>query len=117
MKTVKKVVNPVKRTGEQSPGKIYDENLKVRRRREWRGVKDTFYDYTRWLYLVSVLARFITVPRNIKGFFRYRWMMSYLFVMHGMDKFTIQRYRKKPFTFRGTAMKRARTETRYSQRV
>ena len=34
MKTVEKVVNPVKRAGEQSPGKIYDEQLKVRRRRE-----------------------------------------------------------------------------------
>ena len=89
MKTVEKVVNPRRRAGEQSPGKIYSEKLKVRRRREWRGVKDTFYDYTRWLYLMSVLGRFIIVPRNIKGFFRYRWMMSYLFVPHGMDKFTI----------------------------
>ena len=40
MKTVEKVVNPVKRAGEQSPGKIYDEKLKVRARREWRGLKD-----------------------------------------------------------------------------
>ena len=89
MKTVEKIINPVRRAGEQSPGKIYDEKLKVRARREWRGVKDTFYDYTRWLYLLSVLGRFIMVPRNVKGFFRYRWMMSYLFVPHGMDKFTI----------------------------
>ena len=89
MKTVEKVVNPVKRAGEQSPGKIYSDKLKVRARREWRGVKDTLYDYTRWLYLLSVLGRFIIVPRNVKGFFRYRWMMSYLFVPHGMDKFTI----------------------------
>ena len=36
MKTVEKVVNPVRRAGEQSPGKIYDEKLKVRARREWR---------------------------------------------------------------------------------
>ncbi len=89
MKTVEKLVNPVKRAGEQSPGRIYDEKLKVRARREWRGLKDTLYDYTRWLYLIFVLARFIVVPRNIKGFFRYRWMMSYLFVPHGMDKFTV----------------------------
>ena len=51
MKTVEKIVNPVKRAGEQSPGKIYSDKLKVRARREWRGVKDTLYDYTRWLYL------------------------------------------------------------------
>ena len=76
MKTVETVVNTRKRAGEQSPGKIYSDKLKVRRRREWRGVKDTFYDYTRWLYLMSVLGRFIMVPRNVKGFFRYRWMIS-----------------------------------------
>ena len=89
MKTVETVVNTRKRAGEQSPGKIYSDKLKVRRRREWRGVKDTFYDYTRWLYLMGVLGKFIMVPRNVKGFFRYRWMMSYLFVPHGMDKFTV----------------------------
>ena len=89
MKTVEKIVNPRERAGEKSPGKIYTDKLKVRRRREWRGLKDTFYDYTRWLYLMSVLGRFIMVPRNIKGFLRYRWMMSYLFVPHGMDKFTV----------------------------
>ena len=89
MKTVETIVNPRERAGEKSPGKIYTDKLKVRRRREWRGVKDTFYDYTRWLYLMSVLGRFIMVPRNIKGFLRYRWMMSYLFVPHGMDKFTV----------------------------
>ena len=89
MKTVEKVVNPVRRRGEQSPSRIYDEKLKVRARREWRGVKDTLYDYTRWLYQVYVIGKFILLPRNVKGFFRYRWMMSYLFVMHGMDKFTI----------------------------
>ncbi len=82
------IKNPVKRAGEQTLGQLYDTG-KVRKRREWRGIKDTFYDYTRWLYLVSVLARFIVVPRNIKGFFRYRWMANYLGVMHGMDKFTI----------------------------
>ena len=48
------IKNPVKRAGEQTLGQLYDTG-KVRKRREWRGIKDTFYDYTRWLYLVSVL--------------------------------------------------------------
>ena len=82
------IKNPQEKAGEHVLGVLYDEG-KVRRRREWRGVKDTFFDYTRWLYLVSVLGKFIIVPRNIKGFFRYRWMANYLGVMHGMDKFTI----------------------------
>ena len=42
MKTVEKVVNTRKRAGEESPCKIYSDKLKVRARREWRGVKDTF---------------------------------------------------------------------------
>ena len=46
MKTVEKIINPVKRAGEESPGKIYNEKLKVRGRREWRGLKDTLYDYS-----------------------------------------------------------------------
>ena len=45
MKTVETIINPKKRVGEESPGKIYSDKLKVRARREWRGVKDTFYDY------------------------------------------------------------------------
>ena len=39
MKTVEKIVNPRERAGEKSPGKIYTDKLKVRRRREWRGVR------------------------------------------------------------------------------
>ena len=88
MKTVEKIVCPTPKAGEQSCSGIYGKG-KVRKRREWRGVKDTFYDYTRWLYLLGVIGKFIIKPRNIKGFFRYRWMMNYLFVPHGMDKFTI----------------------------
>ena len=90
MKTVEVVYNTRERAGEKSPGKIYSEKLKVRRRREWRGLKDTLFDYSRWCYLMfGVLGKFILLPRNVKGFLRYRWMMSYLFVPHGMDKFTI----------------------------
>ena len=72
MTTIK---NPIEKKGEHTLGVLYDDG-KVRRRREWRGVKDTFYDYTRWLYLVSVLAKFIVKPRNVKGMFRYRWMAN-----------------------------------------
>ena len=99
---MKTIVNPQAKKGEQALGVLYD-NGKVRRRREWRGVKDTFYDYTRWLYLVSVLGKFIIKPRNVKGMFRYRWMANYLAVMHGMDKFTIG-LRDEPLRITHTAM-------------
>ena len=96
------IKNPREKVGEKQYGVLFDQG-KVRRRREWRGVKDTFYDYTRWLYLVSVLGRFVSNPRNVKGMFRYRWMANYLAVMHGMDKFTMG-LRDEPLRITHTAM-------------
>ena len=96
------IKNPVEKAGEHTLGVLYS-NGKVRRRREWRGIRDTLYDYTRWLYLVSILARFVVKPRNVKGMFRYRWMSNYLAVMHGMDKFTIG-LRDEPLRITHTAM-------------
>ena len=96
------IKNPREKAGEKQYGVLFDQG-KVRRRREWRGVKDTLYDYTRWLYLVSVLGRFVAVPRNVKGMFRYRWMANYLAVMHGMDKFTMG-LRDEPLRITHTAM-------------
>ena len=82
------VVNDKERKGEKQLGVLYDHG-KVRRRREWRGLKDTLYDYTRWLYLLSILAKVIIKPRNVKAMFRYRWFGNYLAVPHMLDKFTI----------------------------
>ncbi len=61
----------------------------VRTRREWRGLGDTWYDYTRWLKNMGMLGKFVMKPNNIKGFFRYRWMMNYLAVPMMIDKHTI----------------------------
>ena len=66
-----------KEAGSEKLGSFYTDG-KVRSRREWRGVADTFYDYTRWLHIMGVLTKFIVKPRNIKAFFRYRWMANYL---------------------------------------
>lgn len=68
-------------------GKLYTEG-KVKKRREWRGLRDTLYDYTRWLRIMGILASFIVVPRNIKAFFRYRWMANYLAVPMMVDRHT-----------------------------
>jgi hypothetical protein len=38
---------------------------------------------------MSILAKFIAKPRNIKAMFRYRWMANYLAVPHMIDKFTM----------------------------
>ena len=82
------VENSRKRIGEKQLGVLFDGG-KVRRRREWRGVKDTLYDYFRWLYLLSILAGVIIKPRNVKAMFRYRWFANYLAVPHMLDKFTM----------------------------
>ena len=77
-----------KAVGSEQLGKLYGKG-KVRKRREWRGWKDTFYDYTCWLKIMAMLLKFMMKPSNIKGFFRYRWMMNYLAVPMMIDRHTI----------------------------
>ena len=56
-----------KKVGSEKLGSLYTMG-KVRRRREWRGVRDTLYDYVRWLHIMGILTKFIVKPRNIKAF-------------------------------------------------
>lgn len=76
-----------KEIGKDRLGDFYTGG-KVRKRREWRGIKDTFYDYTRWLGIMGTLSKFIIKPRNIKAMFRYRWMANYLAVPMMVDRHT-----------------------------
>lgn len=76
-----------KAVGSEKLGNLYN-GTKVRKRREWRGFKDTWYDYTRWLKIMGVLLKFMAKPRNVKAFFRYRWMLNYLAVPMMIDKHT-----------------------------
>lgn len=68
-------------------GKMYSTG-KVRKHREWRGVKDTLYDYVRWLGILGILGKFVLHPNNVKGFFRYRWMVNYLAAPMMIDRLT-----------------------------
>lgn len=45
-----------KAVGSEPLGSLYTAG-KVRRRREWRGLRDTMYDYFRWLGILGVLLR------------------------------------------------------------
>ena len=76
-----------KEVGADRLGDFYT-NGKVRKRREWRGLKDTVYDYKCWLGIMGTLAGFIIKPRNIKAMFRYRWMANYLAVPMMVDRHT-----------------------------
>ena len=73
--------------GSEPLGKFYT-GKKPKKRREWRGFKDTWYDYVRWLGYWKTLITFIIKPNNIKGFFRYRWMLNYLALPDFMDRHT-----------------------------
>ncbi len=76
-----------KAVGSEPLGNFYTDG-RVRKRREWRGFRDTFYDYSRWLKIMGILAKFIIKPRNIRAFFRYRWMANYLAVPMMVDRHT-----------------------------
>ena len=77
------------RIGTKNFGKVYLKGKRYRSHREWRGVVDTLYDYSRWLYNWFNMFRIVlSKPRNIKAMFRYRWMSSYLAVPMMVDRHT-----------------------------
>ena len=68
---------------------MYLKSKRYRSHREWRGIVDTLYDYSRWLYNWFNMFRIVlSKPRNIKAMFRYRWMSSYLAVPMMVDRHT-----------------------------
>lgn len=78
-----------KRIGTKNFGKVYLKGKRYRSHREWRGVVDTLYDYSRWLYnWFNMFIIVLSKPRNIKAMFRYRWMSSYLAVPMMVDRHT-----------------------------
>ena len=76
-----------KEINSQQLGKFY-RGGSTRTHREWRGWKDTWYDYTRWLHIWGDMVKFMSQPQNLKGFFRYRWMLNYLSTLDFMDRHT-----------------------------
>ena len=77
-----------KAIGSERLGDFYTGG-KVKKRREWRGVEDTFYDYTCWLKIMAMLAKYLVRPHFLKGFLRYRWMLNYISVPAMIDKHTV----------------------------
>lgn len=69
-------------------GKLYADKTAILKHREWRGLKDTFYDYTQWLKLWKILAVWaLKHPvTNVKAILRYRWMFHYLTVPSFFDR-------------------------------
>lgn len=66
----------------------YEKSTAILRHREWRGLRDTAYDYTQWCRLWGILIKwaFAHPVQNVKAVLRYRWMYSYLTVPSFFDR-------------------------------
>ena len=77
--------------GEKHLGKLYRKGAMATVRREWRGVKDTAYDFYEWLHMWGMLMWTFSkdmVPA-LNATFHYRWMISYMCCVGFMDKNTL----------------------------
>ncbi len=76
------------KNGERSLGRLYRKGSMATVRREWRGIKDTVYDFTEWAKMWGMLLMTFSkdlIPALNSALY-YRWMISY-FCCHGfMDK-------------------------------
>ena len=68
--------------------KLYKDKTAILKHREWRGLRDTWYDYTQWLKLWGILIKWLLRHpiQNVKALFRYRWMFTYLTVPSFFDR-------------------------------
>ena len=77
--------------GEKRLGRLYAKGAMATVRREWRGIKDTAYDFYEWIrvwgmFLVSFSKDLIPAVNQT---LHYRWMISYFCAHSFMDKCTM----------------------------
>ena len=73
------------RKGEQSR---FISGTNIEKHREWRGLKDTWYDYTQWIKLLGIVMNFVAVSpaRITRGLLEYRWMGNFLAAFNMRDR-------------------------------
>ena len=73
---------------ERGLGNLYSADHRCTKRREWKGLKDTLYDYGRWLKLLGMLGVKLgpVLPQFLKGLKRYRWLVSYITTPAFLDR-------------------------------
>ncbi len=71
-------------------GNIHQDKTWLLKHREWRGFKDTAYDFWRWLInWKDMIKMVLKAPiSTIKGLWRYRWMSTYLSTPAFVDRHT-----------------------------
>ena len=69
-------------------GDLYYDNYNLQIHREWRGVKDTAYDYYRWLVTWKDMIKMVgqAPVSTVQGLWKYRWMASYLTIPAFVDR-------------------------------
>ena len=72
-------------------GRFYDANHRAFRAREWRGFRDTFYDFFPLALSLRLHGRKagLSPHPHGKAMMRYRWMVSYLTAAHMVDRHTM----------------------------
>ena len=60
----------------------------IAKHREWRGLKDTWYDYVEWVKVLGIMGGFVAKSpvRIMRGMLTYRWMGSYLAALNMIDR-------------------------------
>lgn len=81
-----KKLNPYKNE-KGSRDRFYDKTG-IAKHREWRGLADTWYDFTQWLVNLGIMGAFVAKSpvRIMRGMLEYRWLGSYLAALHWIDK-------------------------------
>ncbi len=71
-------------------GNIHQDKTWLLKHREWRGFKDTAYDFWRWLInWKDMIKMVLKAPvSTVKGLLRYRWMSTYLSTPAFVDRHT-----------------------------
>jgi len=74
--------------GEKHLGRLYRKGAMATVRREWRGIKDTAYDFYGWAHmwglLLSTFSKDLIPALNTTLW--YRWMISYVCCINFLDK-------------------------------
>ena len=76
------------KNGERHLGRLYRDGARCTVRREWRGIKDTAYDFYEWARMWGMLLGTFSkdlIPA-VNMMFHYRWMVSYFCCHSFMDK-------------------------------
>lgn len=72
----------------EGEGKRFIPGSNIEKHREWRGMRDTWYDYTQWVKLLGIVMKFVAISpmRIAKGMFEYRWVGNFLAAFNMRDR-------------------------------